>query len=333
MPGNIPTPTENSKEEGSSSSEKSKSLGSSRSKRKPTVVTKYVGSDDEQVLDETMNQDVSNENSENDVDMKSLPKARMSGCVHIGCQSGLEKAVCMSHDICHISMEKILAKELDSCNLQIWSSSDSDPSPRGAQAGLPAAEEDDECLVNLEASHPEFVPEEIGSEDVPAEPPNPPGASSSHHGDVEDPGWVSPVEDFDAYTLHAQHEALERAKCEWQQAREALIDDRVHQRIQLRQELDREREALYLQLQTDREQQERDLLQVAEQSKQELLREVQQLWALHLQRTESSSAQNAERVQIQREWAALEKRAALLRKEREMVDMEAQERVAAADLQ
>ncbi|XP_060105488.1 transcriptional regulator ATRX isoform X3 [Heteronotia binoei] len=74
MPGNIPTPTENSREEGSSSSEKSKSLGSSRSKRKPTVVTKYVGSDDEQPIDEAMNQEVSNENSENDVDMKSLPK-------------------------------------------------------------------------------------------------------------------------------------------------------------------------------------------------------------------------------------------------------------------
>ncbi|KAL8181245.1 UNVERIFIED_CONTAM: hypothetical protein K2H54_050682 [Gekko kuhli] len=74
MPGNTPTPTENSREEGSSSSEKSKSLGSSRSKRKPTVVTKYVGSDDEQPVDETLNQDVSNENSENDVDMKSLPK-------------------------------------------------------------------------------------------------------------------------------------------------------------------------------------------------------------------------------------------------------------------
>uniref|UniRef100_A0A8D2JL47 DNA helicase n=1 Tax=Varanus komodoensis TaxID=61221 RepID=A0A8D2JL47_VARKO len=59
---------------GSSSSERSKSLGSSRSKRKPTVVTKYVGSDDEQTLDETMNQDISNENSENEVDMKSLPK-------------------------------------------------------------------------------------------------------------------------------------------------------------------------------------------------------------------------------------------------------------------
>uniref|UniRef100_A0A8D2KX66 DNA helicase n=1 Tax=Varanus komodoensis TaxID=61221 RepID=A0A8D2KX66_VARKO len=42
--------------------------------RKPTVVTKYVGSDDEQTLDETMNQDISNENSENEVDMKSLPK-------------------------------------------------------------------------------------------------------------------------------------------------------------------------------------------------------------------------------------------------------------------
>uniref|UniRef100_A0A8C0IWL8 DNA helicase n=1 Tax=Chelonoidis abingdonii TaxID=106734 RepID=A0A8C0IWL8_CHEAB len=59
---------------GNSSSERSKSLGSSRSKRKPTVVTKYVGSDDEQTLPETVNEDVSNENSENDVDMKSLPK-------------------------------------------------------------------------------------------------------------------------------------------------------------------------------------------------------------------------------------------------------------------
>uniref|UniRef100_A0A670YZX1 DNA helicase n=1 Tax=Pseudonaja textilis TaxID=8673 RepID=A0A670YZX1_PSETE len=59
---------------GSSSSERSKSLGSSRSKRKPTVVTKYVGSDEEQTLDETITQDISNENSENEVDMKSLPK-------------------------------------------------------------------------------------------------------------------------------------------------------------------------------------------------------------------------------------------------------------------
>uniref|UniRef100_A0A8B9CM62 Transcriptional regulator ATRX n=1 Tax=Anser brachyrhynchus TaxID=132585 RepID=A0A8B9CM62_9AVES len=42
--------------------------------RKPTIVTKYVGSDDEQILDETVNEDNSNENSENDVDMKSLPK-------------------------------------------------------------------------------------------------------------------------------------------------------------------------------------------------------------------------------------------------------------------
>ncbi|XP_068008090.1 transcriptional regulator ATRX isoform X2 [Melanerpes formicivorus] len=65
---------ENSREEGSSSSERTKSVGSSRSKRKPTVVTKYVGSDDEQTLDETVNEDISNENSENDVDMQSLPK-------------------------------------------------------------------------------------------------------------------------------------------------------------------------------------------------------------------------------------------------------------------
>ncbi|XP_010133331.1 PREDICTED: transcriptional regulator ATRX [Buceros rhinoceros silvestris] len=65
---------ENNREEGSSSSERTKSLGSSRSKRKPTVVTKYIGSDDEQTLDETVNEDISNENSENDVDMQSLPK-------------------------------------------------------------------------------------------------------------------------------------------------------------------------------------------------------------------------------------------------------------------
>ncbi|XP_054975789.1 transcriptional regulator ATRX isoform X2 [Sorex araneus] len=65
---------ESSKEEGASSSEKSKSSGSSRSKRKPSVVTKYVESDDEKPLDETVNEDASNENSENDITMQSLPK-------------------------------------------------------------------------------------------------------------------------------------------------------------------------------------------------------------------------------------------------------------------
>uniref|UniRef100_A0A8C3P8L9 Transcriptional regulator ATRX n=1 Tax=Chrysemys picta bellii TaxID=8478 RepID=A0A8C3P8L9_CHRPI len=59
-PENSPTPMENNREE----------VGI----KKPTVVTKYVGSDDEQTLPETVNEDVSNENSENDVDMKSLPK-------------------------------------------------------------------------------------------------------------------------------------------------------------------------------------------------------------------------------------------------------------------
>ncbi|KAM9269891.1 transcriptional regulator ATRX isoform 7-T7 [Cariama cristata] len=73
-PKSSPTSMENNREEGSSSSERTKSLGLSRSKRKPTVVTKYVGSDDEQILDETVNEDISNENSENDVDMQSLPK-------------------------------------------------------------------------------------------------------------------------------------------------------------------------------------------------------------------------------------------------------------------
>ena len=73
-PERSPASMENNREEGGSSSERVTFLGSSRSKRKPTVVTKYVGSDDEQVLDETVNEDNSNENSENDVDMKSLPK-------------------------------------------------------------------------------------------------------------------------------------------------------------------------------------------------------------------------------------------------------------------
>ncbi|XP_036126879.1 transcriptional regulator ATRX isoform X3 [Molossus molossus] len=65
---------EYSKEEGASSSGKSKSAGSSRSKRKPSIVTKYVESDDEKPLDETVNEDASNDNSENDITMQSLPK-------------------------------------------------------------------------------------------------------------------------------------------------------------------------------------------------------------------------------------------------------------------
>uniref|UniRef100_A0A8C0MW52 Transcriptional regulator ATRX n=1 Tax=Canis lupus familiaris TaxID=9615 RepID=A0A8C0MW52_CANLF len=66
---------------GASSSEKSKSSGSSRSKRKPSVVTKYVESDDEKPLDETVNEDASNENSENDITMQSLPKDGLHGIV------------------------------------------------------------------------------------------------------------------------------------------------------------------------------------------------------------------------------------------------------------
>uniref|UniRef100_A0A8D1R0F6 Transcriptional regulator ATRX n=1 Tax=Sus scrofa TaxID=9823 RepID=A0A8D1R0F6_PIG len=72
--GNNSEMMENSREEGASSSEKSKSSGSSRSKRKPSIVTKYVESDDEKPLDEAVNEDASNENSENDITMQSLPK-------------------------------------------------------------------------------------------------------------------------------------------------------------------------------------------------------------------------------------------------------------------
>ncbi|XP_058514581.1 transcriptional regulator ATRX isoform X1 [Ochotona princeps] len=67
--GNNSDMMENSREEGTSTSEKSRSSGLSRSKRKPSIVTKYVESDDE-----TVNEDASNENSENDITMQSLPK-------------------------------------------------------------------------------------------------------------------------------------------------------------------------------------------------------------------------------------------------------------------
>uniref|UniRef100_G1Q3G3 Transcriptional regulator ATRX n=1 Tax=Myotis lucifugus TaxID=59463 RepID=G1Q3G3_MYOLU len=43
-------------------------------RRKPSIVTKYVESDDEKPLDETVNEDASNDNSENDITMQSLPK-------------------------------------------------------------------------------------------------------------------------------------------------------------------------------------------------------------------------------------------------------------------
>ncbi|XP_075814058.1 transcriptional regulator ATRX isoform X15 [Microtus pennsylvanicus] len=72
---------ENSKEEGTSTSEKSKSFGSSRSKRKPSIVTKYVESDDEKPMDENVNEKAANENSENEITMQSLPKDGLHGIV------------------------------------------------------------------------------------------------------------------------------------------------------------------------------------------------------------------------------------------------------------
>ncbi|XP_053329414.1 transcriptional regulator ATRX [Spea bombifrons] len=66
-------PSETNMEEGSSSFEKSKSLGSSRSKRKPIFVTKYVESDEEQVPEEIPRVETPTKNSDHEVDMESLP--------------------------------------------------------------------------------------------------------------------------------------------------------------------------------------------------------------------------------------------------------------------
>ncbi|XP_075691827.1 transcriptional regulator ATRX [Rhinoderma darwinii] len=59
-------------EEGSSS-EKAKFTGASRSKRKPSFVTKYVESDEDPKPEETILVNASNENSDPEVDMESLP--------------------------------------------------------------------------------------------------------------------------------------------------------------------------------------------------------------------------------------------------------------------
>ncbi|XP_029329493.1 transcriptional regulator ATRX isoform X7 [Mus caroli] len=72
---------DNNKEEGASTSEKSRSSGSSRSKRKPSIVTKYVESDDEKPTDENVNEKAASENSENDITMQSLPKDGLHGIV------------------------------------------------------------------------------------------------------------------------------------------------------------------------------------------------------------------------------------------------------------
>lgn len=45
--------------------------------RKPTIVTKYIESDDEKPMDETVNEKAANENSENDITMQSLPKGNV----------------------------------------------------------------------------------------------------------------------------------------------------------------------------------------------------------------------------------------------------------------
>ncbi|XP_074064745.1 transcriptional regulator ATRX isoform X2 [Macrotis lagotis] len=72
--GTSSDPMEVSKEEANTSSERAKSVGPTRSKRKPSVVTKYVESEGEQAFDETIDKDVCIDTSETDIAMQSLPK-------------------------------------------------------------------------------------------------------------------------------------------------------------------------------------------------------------------------------------------------------------------
>uniref|UniRef100_A0ACB8FF34 Uncharacterized protein n=1 Tax=Sphaerodactylus townsendi TaxID=933632 RepID=A0ACB8FF34_9SAUR len=119
---------------------------------------------------------------------------------------------------------------------------DSDMSLKGDLAASPATEEGEELINCVVAFTDSFrLCPGVGEDvlDEPPDPPDPPGASSSRRGDVG-----TPDEDLDPFTLHAQHEALQRAKQDWQQARAALIDDRVQQRLQLHQEFERERSSL-----------------------------------------------------------------------------------------
>uniref|UniRef100_A0ACB8FFY2 Uncharacterized protein n=1 Tax=Sphaerodactylus townsendi TaxID=933632 RepID=A0ACB8FFY2_9SAUR len=136
-------------------------------------------------------------------------------------------------------------------------SSDFESPKRGMQAYWPDEDIEGEQLVNLDASNPGSLPPGAYGEDELVEPLNPPRVGSSHHGDADDPGWPETRDDPDPFTLHAPYAALEQAKREWQEAREALIDDCVHQQFQLREEFDKERKVLYHQLQRDQEQQER----------------------------------------------------------------------------
>uniref|UniRef100_A0ACB8FIV0 Uncharacterized protein n=1 Tax=Sphaerodactylus townsendi TaxID=933632 RepID=A0ACB8FIV0_9SAUR len=172
----------------------------------------------------------------------------------------------------------------------------------GAVAALPAVEEEEGLIDLRRGSRLRLSFAEGLGDGEPEEPPDPPGATSSRH---EDLGL--PRGDPDPSLLHAQHEALEKAKREWQQACEALIEDRLQQRIRFQEELEWEKKALHLQFQQDREKQERKFLQAAEQSKQDLLRQRQSLKALRVQGDVDSAVQRAERLQLQREREALDR--------------------------
>uniref|UniRef100_A0ACB8FCB2 Uncharacterized protein n=1 Tax=Sphaerodactylus townsendi TaxID=933632 RepID=A0ACB8FCB2_9SAUR len=92
-------------------------------------------------------------------------------------------------------------------------------------------------------------------------------------------------------------------------------------------ELEREKETFYRQLQQDRDKQERELRLLAEQSRLELSREKLTLRALPDQGEVDAALQRAEQQRLLRDRQEIkQQRAALARRERELLDLEARVR-------
>uniref|UniRef100_A0ACB8E6S1 Uncharacterized protein n=1 Tax=Sphaerodactylus townsendi TaxID=933632 RepID=A0ACB8E6S1_9SAUR len=111
---------------------------------------------------------------------------------------------------------------------------------------------------------------------------------------------------------------------EWQRTHDSSPDVRLQQEARLPGELEREKETLYRQLQQDRDKQERELRLLAEQSRLELSREKLTLRALRDQGEVDAALQRAEQQWLLRDRQEIEQQqAALARRERELLDLEA----------
>uniref|UniRef100_A0ACB8EBR1 Uncharacterized protein n=1 Tax=Sphaerodactylus townsendi TaxID=933632 RepID=A0ACB8EBR1_9SAUR len=127
----------------------------------------------------------------------------------------------------------------------------------GAQAPWPDEEELDlQHWLALDVSQPTLLPPDASESEEPVDPREPSGAAVPREDDI--PEWPALHDDRNLRLYHAQVEALELARLEWQTAQEALIDEKVRQQLELREEYDKECKALYQQLQKDWEQQERE---------------------------------------------------------------------------